>query len=246
MKILAVNGSPRRDKGNTHRILAPFLEGAREAGAQVDLVYLQDKKIRPCLGCFNCWLKTPGECIQKDDMAGLLPLLREAAYIVFATPLYVFSMSAQMKAFLDRSIPNYEPYIYIRNDRCVHLPRGEHQTRGMVLISSCGFQELFNFDPLVENFRVFARVGDLQLAGMLLRPHAEVLPMFESMAPDKVKPVYDAARNAGKELVDKGEVSTQLQDGVAQELVPLEGFCEAANRFFDQEMEKQGVKKSGG
>lgn len=246
MKLLAVNGSPRRDKGNTHRILAPFLEGAKEAGAEIDLIYLQDKKIRPCLGCFNCWFQTPGECIQKDDMAQLLPLLREAEYGIFATPLYVFSMTAQMKAFFDRSIPNYEPYIKIKNNRCVHLPRGDHKTKGMVLISSCGFQELFNFDPLVENFRVLTEVGDLELAGTLLRPHAEIFPLFEGLAPDKVKPIYEAARNAGKELVEKGRVSKELADKVAEEIVPLEGFCEAANNYFDQAMEQAGIEKSGG
>ncbi len=242
MKLLAIDGSPRRDKGNTHRILTPFLEGAQKAGAHVDLVHLQDKKIRPCLGCFKCWLETPGECIQKDDMADLLPMLREAEYIIFSTPLYVFSMTAQMKAFLDRSIPNYEPYIYIRNDRCVHLPRAEHKTKAMVLISSCGFQELFNFDPLVENFRVFARVGEIELAGTLLRPHAEVMPMFESLAPEKIKPVYDAARKAGQELVEKGRVSAELEAEVAREIVPREGFCEAANTYFKQAIQKAARK----
>ena len=96
MKILAFNSSPRKKKSNTNRILLPFLEGAKEAGADVELVYLYDKTIKPCLGCYACWLKTPGKCCQKDDMAELLPKMMRADVIVYATPLYVFGMTAQM------------------------------------------------------------------------------------------------------------------------------------------------------
>ena len=71
MKIFAVNGSPNMKKGMTHILLEIFLEGAREAGAEVKTVFLQKKKINYCLGCFNCWVKTPGVCVHKDDMPEL-------------------------------------------------------------------------------------------------------------------------------------------------------------------------------
>ncbi len=59
MKVLAINSSPMMGKGNTARILDPFLEGMREAGAEVDLVYTKKLDINPCHGEFNCWAKRP-------------------------------------------------------------------------------------------------------------------------------------------------------------------------------------------
>ena len=73
MKVLAINSSPRMDKGNTAMILNPFLEGMREAGSEVELFYTSKLNIKPCTGEFNCWIKTPGECYQKDDMQILYP-----------------------------------------------------------------------------------------------------------------------------------------------------------------------------
>lgn len=66
-KVLAINSSPKMEKGNTNLILTPFLEGIKEAGAEVELFYTNKLKIGPCKGDLNCWIKTPGECFQKDD-----------------------------------------------------------------------------------------------------------------------------------------------------------------------------------
>ena len=62
MKILAIQGSPRGKEGNTEIILNEFLSGAVSAGAKAETVYLKQKKIKPCLGCYTCWTKTPGVC----------------------------------------------------------------------------------------------------------------------------------------------------------------------------------------
>ena len=102
MKILAVNGSPRGPRGNTDCVLQPFLEGAREAGAETETVYLKDKQINTCLGCFTCWTKTPGVCVHKDDMPELLDKLREADIVVHATPLYVFTKDRHEQRLAER------------------------------------------------------------------------------------------------------------------------------------------------
>lgn len=117
MKILVFNSSPNKDKGNTALILNPFLKGMREAGAEVELFYTMDLKINPCQGEFNCWLKTPGQCFQKDDMQMLYPK-SGADVTVFASPLYVDGISGPMKNLIDRMIPTLQPFIELRNGHC--------------------------------------------------------------------------------------------------------------------------------
>jgi multimeric flavodoxin WrbA len=88
MRVLVLNSSPKMDKGNTALVLGPFLEGVREAGAEVELFYTKKLEINPCQGEFNCWFKTPGKCFQQDDMQMLLPMLAQADIWVLATPVY--------------------------------------------------------------------------------------------------------------------------------------------------------------
>ena len=65
MQVMAINGSPRKEKSSTYHILGPLLEGMRAAGATTELVHLGHLQIKPCLGCFLCWVKTPGNACRK-------------------------------------------------------------------------------------------------------------------------------------------------------------------------------------
>ena len=105
MKVLAINGSPRGENGNTEELLKPFLKGCEESDAEVEIVYLKDKDIKHCNGCFTCWTKTPGKCIHKDDMEELLNKISQADIMVYATPLYYFTVTGMMKDFMDRMLP---------------------------------------------------------------------------------------------------------------------------------------------
>ncbi len=244
MRIFAVNGSPRKDKGNTHRILGPFLEGAEEAGAEVDLVFLQGMDIRPCRGCFNCWLKTPGRCVQKDDMAGLLEMMGKADVQVLATPLYVFGMSAQLKTMMDRIIPMAKPFIELMDGHCAHPAREGFKHSDMVLISNCGFHEMDNFDALVMHVKELCRISGANYLGALLRPHGEILQALEALAPGKAEPIYEAAREAGRLVANNGAISQKLSDQVALELMPREEYVSTANQYFQAEIEKQNKAAS--
>ena len=239
MKILAFNSSPRKKKSNTNRILLPFLEGAKETGAEVDLIYLYDKNIKPCLGCYTCWLKTPGVCCQKDDMNELLLAMTNADVIVYATPLYVFGMTAQMKLLLDRIIPSAEPFIELTEDgHCTHPFRESKKDKGMVVVSNCGFHELDNFDEMMAHFRVIARHGKTKLLGTLLRPEGEFLEMAEKLMPEKAEAVYEAAREAGKQLVRDGRIAKETEKAVAAELLTRQQFVEGANAYFKSMVEQ--------
>ncbi len=236
MKVLAFNSSPRMEKGNTALIVAPFLEGMKQSGAEVEVFYTRRLKINPCLGCFDCWLKTPGECAQKDDMRMLLPKMGECDVLVLATPLYVDGMSGPMKNLLDRMIPGAQPFIELRDGHCRHPGRGEYAPRKVALVSNCGFWEKDNFDALVAHVQAVCRNAGMEFAGALLRPHGPALqPMMDAGAP--LDDVFEAAREAGRQLVRDGAMSAETLATVSRELLPRETYLQFANDYFNQVLE---------
>ena len=97
--ILAVigGGSP---KGNTEQLVDAFAQGAETAGNQVEKILLRKTEVKGCTGCNAC--HRTGFCVQKDDFNSLIPKIRKANLIVFASPLYYWTISSQLKAFIDR------------------------------------------------------------------------------------------------------------------------------------------------
>jgi multimeric flavodoxin WrbA len=153
MTAVVINGSPHGDKSNTELILGSFLDDMRAAGAEVRVFQAKDMNVRPCLGEYSCWVRTPGRCIQDDDMQKLLPELLTANVLILTTPLHVDGMTGPLKMVVDRMIPLGEPTIELREDRCRHPGRGRVRDRKMVLVSNCGFRELDNFDALVTHIK---------------------------------------------------------------------------------------------
>ena len=100
MKVVVLNGSPHK-KGNTAAAISELVAGAREAGNEVEVVDLAGKKVAGCLGCKYCFTHD-GVCVQKDDMADVLAALDAADAVIFASPIYWFDMTAQLKAAIDR------------------------------------------------------------------------------------------------------------------------------------------------
>ncbi len=234
MKVLAINSSPNMEKGNTAAILGPFLEGMKEAGAEVELLYTKKLNIKPCQGEFHCWQKEPGVCFQKDDMQKVLPLLREADVFVLATPLYVDGMTGPMKNLLDRIIPLAEPFFELRDGHNRHPGRYHRGYRQkVVLVSNCGFWEKDNFDALVHHVEAYCRNANAEFAGALLRPHGPALkPMLKIGG--LVEDVIEAAREAGRQLVRHGSISRETLDTVSRDLMPRQDYMNIINQNFRQ------------
>ena len=99
--ILILQGSPRAN-GNTAWMAEEFKKAAKAAGHEVTLVNVARKKIAGCLACEYCHTKGNGQCVQKDDMQELYPLLAQAEVLVLASPIYYFTLSAQIQAPIQR------------------------------------------------------------------------------------------------------------------------------------------------
>jgi multimeric flavodoxin WrbA len=105
-KIIALNGSPRK-QGSTAALVDSILQEAGEKGAQVKSYYLNGMNIKGCQSCYAC--KTEGRCVLKDDMQELYDEIASADGIVFATPVYMWQMTAQLKLVIDRLYPFLKP-----------------------------------------------------------------------------------------------------------------------------------------
>ena len=236
MKVVAINSSPNMGEGNTALVLAPFLEGMREMGAEVELFYTKKLKINPCQGEFNCWLKTPGKCFQKDDMQMLLPQIAEADVLVLATPVYVDGITGPMKNLLDRIIPLAQPFFELRDGHCRHPGRDTNKDNQLVLVSNCGFWEMDNFNPLIVHMQAVSKNIGSEFAGALLRPHGPALKgMMEMGGP--VDDIFKAAKAAGRQLVEDGEMSDETLKVVSRELLPLEMYVEIVNQRFQEALD---------
>ena len=100
MKITVLNGSPRKE--NTEAMVNAFAEGAKAAGHTVEILHVGRMKIAGCMGCEYCHGKGEGKCIQKDDMEQVIPAYLDCDLVVFASPVYYFSMTAQLQAAIQR------------------------------------------------------------------------------------------------------------------------------------------------
>lgn len=102
--ILILSSSPRKN-GNSDILCEQFIKGAKESGHNTEKIYISDMKINYCTGCGVC--NTTSECVQKDGMEKIYEKMLKADVIVFATPVYFYSMCGQMKVFIDRLVPIY-------------------------------------------------------------------------------------------------------------------------------------------
>lgn len=102
--VLIISASPRRG-GNSDALCDQFLAGAQAAGHKVEKVFLRDHQINYCMGCGVC--NSSHKCVQQDDMAPLIDKMLAADVLVLSTPVYFYSMDAQLKTFIDRCVPRY-------------------------------------------------------------------------------------------------------------------------------------------
>ncbi len=224
MKVLAVNSSPRVGTVSKTEIMVDALvDGMRDKGAHVDVVNLHKKKINYCVGCLTCWTKTPGNCAQKDDMSeGLFQMYLESDLCVLATPLYHYTLNAEMKAFIERTLPVVEPFFVQKDGVTTHPLR--QSLPATVVLSGAGFPEPSVFDLLRSYVRFL--FGE-SLVAEIYRPAAEMLARAGSNA--DAADVVAALTQAGRELVDNTRIEPATLARIEQPLTDFDGMAPLTN-----------------
>lgn len=149
--VVIIQGSPRK-KGNTARLVQAFTKGL-SSSHKVTIINAADFHIHYCTGCNSCYAREGNHCFQQDDMEKILPCLAEAEVLVFASPVYFYGISAQMKTLLDR----------------LHLPlRNSFKTKrtALLLVGAASLPELF--DPILAQYHLLLKFFHLEDSGSVL------------------------------------------------------------------------------
>jgi multimeric flavodoxin WrbA len=221
VRAVAVNGSPRVDRGHTALVLGPFIQGMTDAGSEVELFYASRLKIRPCAcGVMHCWSDSPGECCVQDDMQVLYPKLRAADVLVLATPVYI-PLPGDMQNLVNRLCPLIEPALERRRGRTRARFRDSVNIKKIVLVATSGWREIENFDTVLRIAKELAEDASVEFAGAVLRPHAWAMKAAGKVTADG-EAVLDAVRRAGHELVTAGQMDPETLEAVSHSLIPEE------------------------
>jgi len=233
LKITAFNGSPRAEMGNTHVMVEEFLRGAKEAGAEVENIFLARKDIKHCIGCFSCWAHG-GECVIKDDMKELLPKYLGSDMVVFATPLYTDNVTGIMKGFMDRLIPLGDPHLERDESGETRHRGGSEGSPEIIVISNCAFPEQSQFQVLHHIFQRVTRSFHSNIVAEIYRGEGSIL----SDPPAAYKPLIwkyrKLVKRAGREVVENGSISDDTISQLERPLLPFDEYLRGANERWDR------------
>ena len=225
MKILVLNGSPKRENSDTMHITRAFLDGMKDAAQQdIRIVNIIDRHIEFCTGCFTC-KRNGGECIHDDDMKTLLSEVLESELLLLSFPLYAYGMPAPLKAFIDRTMPLSSMAMKKHGDRYVHVGQADFSRLRYMMICGCGFpNSKQNFEPAAAQFRL-----------MFPDRHTIITvpenPMFNAPeAAEVTVPRLALVRQAGKQYALTGGIEDNLMEEICSPMIPEEMYAEICNR----------------
>ncbi len=237
MKILLINGSPKGKGSNTYKLSKAFIEGMTfSAEAEVVELQVNQLDLKPCLGCFACWNKTPGKCVIQDDMKGVIDKILWADVIIWSFPLYYFNVPGGLKTLIDRQLPMVLPFMVSDAENGSHPSRYDMSGKRHILISTCGFYtSKGNYDSVLKMFdhllgekkyeTIFCGQGELFRVPELKGRCGEYL---------------ESVKKAGQEFLNGG-ISTQTKEVLDTMLFSRETFEAMADASWG--VEKESGKK---
>ena len=192
MNVCILMGSPRKE-GNTAALLKPFCEELSKSGAAVEVHWLYDLDLRPCLACRSCqkdW--SIFGCAQKDDGQMLFDRIMAADLIVLATPIYSWYCTPPMKALMDRMV--YGMNKYYGEEKGPSLWAG----KAAALLTTCGYRPEKGADLFEEGLRRYCRHSALRYLGSHAERHLGYATVF--MDEEKERRVREFARQLLKDV----------------------------------------------
>lgn len=224
MKILVINGSPKRDRSDTMHLTRAFVDGMNEVQQnEVTQINVIERNIKYCTGCFTC-MRNGGECIHHDDMPQILHEITHSDLQIISFPLYCYGMPAPLKAMMDRMVSLVSLKMEANDDHYQHPAQADLSRQRYVMISGCGFPNSeHNFEGAVKQFQLMFGDG----ATIITVPEA---PLFNIPIADPVtKPFLQIMRKAGHEFAENGVISDETMQRLAIPMIPEEEYASTHN-----------------
>lgn len=224
MKILVLNGSPKKGNSDTLHITKAFLDGMNEVSEQnVQIIHAIEKHIEYCTGCFTC-KRNGGTCIHNDDMHEILDEILESDLLVFSFPLYCYGMSAPLKVLLDRTMPLSSLAMQKVGDRFEHVGQADFSHLHYLMICGCGFpNSKHNFEPAVAEFKLCFPNNHT----IITVPES---PMFNvPQAAEVTVPRLKLVKQAGKQYAQTGTIDPELLAEISSPMIPEDTYAAIAN-----------------
>ncbi|PCI30771.1 MAG: hypothetical protein COB67_01060 [SAR324 cluster bacterium] len=241
-KVIVINSSPKMKHGTGALLLAPFIEGMEEEKAEVELVHLQKLDLKTCIGCMNCWFRTPGICSSlKDEMSELLDKMIQADYWILSTPIYAGGVSTNLKILMERTLPIVEPMLDDDIEHCVHLQRTGYGKSKVVLFATAGLL-MEEFHPAVCHLESYCRLSGKEFVNAVLRPQAGMFKRQVLNDPVKVEDILSASKQAGRQLIKEGKISEETLATISREFMSLEEFRKIYNRNTRNMIERGSIR----
>ncbi len=240
MKILAINGSHRGEKGYTQFLINKFFDGAKKYGAECETIVLKNNKINICCGSRICH-KTEHylRCIydEKDDIETIFNKMREADILVFATPIYIFTMTGLMKVFLDRITSTADSSILKMSDSGLFFHHIDEKlaSKPFVLLTTQDNLENETSKNVKTYFETFAKFMDASLLGHIriksggLVGHG--IDKNKELKYPKIFKVYESIEKAREELAKNGKINKQTLKRCNMNILNMPKFIEIVLSF---------------
>jgi putative NADPH-quinone reductase len=232
MKIVAINGSHKGKSGNTDIMLTAFLKGAQEAGAETANILLVEKEIKYCKACKACWFNSSGQCVIKDDMAGIMSLMEGADICILATPIYFDNISSRLKVFMDRLMVTVSPYWEKDKDgECRHLTA--HSSPKLIMLSNCGYPERTHFQVISHWIRRVARNMNTDVIGEIYASQGTLLSNQVAELNHIISNYIQLLEEAGREIVTDMRLSEGTKKLLEQNFISDEIYIQEVKKYVD-------------
>ncbi len=224
MKIMVINGSPKRQNSDVMHLTSAFLQGMNDVSQnEISIVNAVDCNVKYCTGCFYC-MRSGNGCVINDDMKNILQQMLQSDLLLFSFPLYFYGMPAPLKAIIDRILPLSSMEMQKVGERYEHVNRQDYSHLKYLMMCGCGFpNSKQNFEAAVAQFKLLFPANHT----IITVPETPMFNVPEAAA--VTEPRLQIVREGGRQYAQNGKIDEELLQAICSPMIPEEIYAGIVN-----------------